>query len=74
MTIKKNDPLLTLDPKLKQTIKIYLNSYHGFPVKSDVTFQNVIPYIPQVARKVSNNLLKYITDLNSRLWWQPSNI
>jgi hypothetical protein len=63
---KQNDPLLTLDTTSNQTIKHYLNSYHGFPMTSDVTFQNVIPYIPQVAMKVSNNLQAYIAHLNSR--------
>lgn len=63
---KLNDPLLSLDPIAKKTIKHYLNYYHGFPMIGDVTFQNIIPYIPQVAVKVSNNLQSYISQLESR--------
>lgn len=63
---KNNDPLLTLELTSKLTIKHYLNSYHGFPITKEVTFQNVIPFIPQVAMKVSNNLQSYIVHLKSR--------
>ncbi|PMD99537.1 hypothetical protein BWI97_00865 [Siphonobacter sp. BAB-5405] len=63
---EQNDPLLTLDLELTQKIRNYLNSYHGFPLTSEVNFQNVIPYIPEVALKISNNLRLYIDHLNSR--------
>lgn len=60
------DPLVNLDMKVKHTIKQYLNTYHAFPIINDVTFQNVIPYLPKVAEKISHNLQSYITDLKSR--------
>ena len=63
---KNNDPVKGLDAATKQTIKHYLNSYHQFPLTMEITFENVIPYVPVVARKVSNNLQSYISNLSSR--------
>jgi hypothetical protein len=63
---KTNDPVNNLDTATKQTIKGYLHSYHQFPATKDATFENVIPYIPEVARKVSNNMRSYLNNLSSR--------
>jgi hypothetical protein len=41
---RNNDPLKNLDTTQKQTIRHYLNSYHGFQAASEITFDNVIPY------------------------------
>jgi hypothetical protein len=63
---KNTDPLQQLSVAKKVTIKQYLKSYHLFSINKDVTFNNVIPYIPQVAQKVSNNLNSYLNDLKHR--------
>jgi len=63
---KHNDPLKNIDEKGKLTIKQYLSSYHGFPTKKELTFENVIPYLPKIAEKVSNNLKSYIQHLSSK--------
>lgn len=60
---KTTDPLTQLSDEQKNTIRHYLNSYHSFGAIREVTLQNIIPYIPQVADKVSNNLNSYLGDL-----------
>ena len=63
---KNNDPLRNIDVAKKATIKQYLKSYHQFPESLEITFENIIPYIPKVAEKVSNNLNVYIGNLENR--------
>jgi len=63
---KNVDPLLQLDGNRKATIKHYLHAYHFFPLNEDVTFNNVIPFIPKVAQKVSDNLNRYLDDLENQ--------
>jgi hypothetical protein len=62
---KTIDPLATLEVSQKQMIRHYLSSYHQFPGEMQITFENVISYLPKVARKVSNNLNSYLSDLES---------
>ena len=63
---KNSDPLNQLSANEKATIKNYLKTYHFFPDGEDVTFESVIPLIPQVAMKVSDNLNRYLDDLENR--------
>lgn len=60
---KQQDPLENLDSVQKKRIKNYLCSYHQFPEYKTINFENVVPYLPQVAAKVSNNLSAYLRDL-----------
>ena len=62
---KNSDPLAQLSIDQKNTIKHYLNSYHAFGTIREVTFENVIPFVPQVAHKVSDNLNRYLDDLEN---------
>lgn len=63
---KNSDPLVQLSAEQKGTIRHYLNAYHAFGEIREVTFQNVIPFIPQVAHKVSGNLNCYLDDLENK--------
>lgn len=62
---KTTDPLSKLTLDEKNTIRKYLNSYHSFGTIREVTFESVVPYIPQVAQKVSGNLNCYLDDLEN---------
>src|SRR5262249_1509724 len=64
---KHTDPLLLLDSSKKSAIKRYLHAYHSFPNSDEVTFENVVPYIPRVAQKVSDNLNHYLADLERQM-------
>jgi hypothetical protein len=63
---KTTDPLLQLDASRKTAIRRYLNTYHFFSDGDAVTFNNVVPFIPRVAQKVSDNLNRYLDDLENR--------
>ena len=63
---KNSDPLAQLTNDQKNTIRHYLNTYHSFGSIKEVTFQNVIPFVPQVAHKVSDNLNSYLDDLENK--------
>lgn len=62
---KNTDPLLRLDANRKAVIRHYLNTYHFFPNGGAVTINNVIPFIPRVAQKVSDNLNSFLDDLEN---------
>jgi hypothetical protein len=63
---KNTDPLLQLDANRKATIRHYLHTYHFFPNDGAITFERVVPFIPKVARKVSDNLNSYLNDLENQ--------
>ncbi|MGN7887411.1 hypothetical protein [Dyadobacter sp. 22481] len=63
----ENDPMSTLSAEKKNAVKSYLTYYHQFPQTSEVTFANVVPYIPQVATKISNNLRASIAALGTKV-------
>lgn len=64
---KKNDPLKNLEETKRMTVKQYLKSYHQFSESLEITFENVIPYIPKVANKVSDKLRGYLNLLENRI-------
>ena len=64
---KNIDPLRNFDQDHKLRIRQYLSQYHFFPTAIDITFENVAPYIPQIAKKVSDNLKSYLSDLAKKL-------
>jgi hypothetical protein len=62
---KTADPLASLPSVPKTTIKYYLSTHHQFPYDMDLNFTNVLAYLPKVATKVSNNLKRYLVDLEN---------
>jgi hypothetical protein len=50
------DPLQLISNEEKQDILYYCCYYHGGPISDTPSFQNLIPYFPDVLKKISSNL------------------
>lgn len=59
------NPFTKMEPAETLTIKQHLNSYHGFNLEDDLSFQTLGRYILPVFEKISGNLECYIEDLES---------
>src|SRR5437879_5017325 len=57
------DPLLALPKNEKAAILKHMHAYHGGPTVSDPTFEDLLPYLPQVFEKVASNLECYVKQL-----------
>ena len=53
----------TINPDEKETVLRYMRYYHGGPLSSNPTFNDLIPYLPMVFEKISGNLECYLHDL-----------
>ncbi|MHB1058594.1 MAG: hypothetical protein ACYC0F_12030 [Rhodanobacter sp.] len=58
---KDRDPLLLLTPEEKEDILGHCRGYHGGP--DGDTFIDLVPYLPAVFEKVSDNLECYLEEL-----------
>lgn len=60
---RNQDPFDRLVYSDKKNIIDYLNSYHGYPLTSDLTIDNFQPYILKVFNKISSNMLNHLKEL-----------
>ncbi len=61
-----NDPFKTLSNSEANSVKTHLNTYHGFPMSSDLTIENAAHFLPMVFNKISDNLEWYIQTLERK--------
>lgn len=57
------DPLANLPLEEREDILEYCRHYHGGPSSTDASFASLIPYLPRVLTKISDNLECYLRDL-----------
>lgn len=60
---KTADPIAGLTSIQKTTLRYYLSTYHQLAYDKELSFRNVINYLPNVATKVLSNLKRYLSDL-----------
>jgi hypothetical protein len=60
---KKRDPFVDITENDKKDILTYLRHYHGGPINSNITFNDITPYFPAVLEKISSNLEHYLSML-----------
>lgn len=60
------DPLLAIKEEEKTAILKHMRDYHGGPASADPTFEDLLPYLPQVFEKVADNLECYLTQLEAQ--------
>lgn len=57
------DPYAALPPEEQSAILQHLRYYHGGPMSEKPSFQDIVPFLPNVFNKISSNLLCYIEKL-----------
>jgi hypothetical protein len=57
------DPLVLISSEDREEILGYCRAYHGGPKGDNVSFQDLMPYIPKAFNKVSANLDCYLESL-----------
>jgi hypothetical protein len=57
------DPLESIPADERATIASYLNYYHLVHLGPDVTFSEILPLLPNVFKKIRDNLECYLKDL-----------
>lgn len=57
------DPLEQLPPEEREDLLSHCRYYHGGPLQEDAIFSDVIPYLPRVLKKISDNLNCYLGGL-----------
>ena len=62
---KHRDPFLALPEDERAAILMHLREYHGGPLVSDPTFEDLVPYLPKVFEKVASNLDHYVKQLEA---------
>ena len=60
---KNENPFLQISPSERNDIKQHLHDYHQFSLTDDLNMQTVTPYLQHIFKKVSDNLAKYVRDL-----------
>jgi hypothetical protein len=60
---RERDPVLALSPGERDDLVHHLRAYHGGPQRDDVTFEDVVPYLPPAFEKVASNLEAYLEHL-----------
>ncbi len=45
-----------------QAMLHYLKSYHHFPSTMEIDFENIMLFIPEVAKKITDNIKTYLSD------------
>jgi hypothetical protein len=61
------DPLLALPENERAAILKHMRAYHGGPIAPDPTFEDLVPYLPQVFEKVAGNLECYVKNLEGEV-------
>ncbi|HMP03889.1 MAG TPA: hypothetical protein PKD86_09355 [Gemmatales bacterium] len=59
------DPFLALPNDEKAAILKHMRHYHGGPAEVDPSFEDLLPYLPQVFEKVAGNLDCYLKQLEA---------
>ena len=59
----ERDPMERISAADRATIASYLNYYHLVHLGPNVTFSEILPWLPAVFEKISRNLDCYLTDL-----------
>jgi len=59
------DPLVALPKDEKAAILKHMRYYHGCPANADPSFEDLLPYLPQVFEKVAGNLECYLKQLET---------
>jgi hypothetical protein len=62
---ENRDPLLALPRDEKAAILKHMRAYHGGPTSSEPTFEDLLPYFPQVFEKVAGNVECYVQKLEA---------
>lgn len=57
------DPLLALPIAERNDLLDHCRWYHGGPSEDAESFENLVPYIPMIFRKIADNLECYLRDL-----------
>jgi hypothetical protein len=59
------DPLLALPNDEKTAILKHMRDYHGGPAGANPSFEDLLPFLPQVFEKVASNLECYLKELEA---------
>jgi len=57
------DPMSAIEPAERGEVAYYMNYYHGTHFDSDLSFSDIVPYLPAVFEKISSNLECYLKEL-----------
>ncbi len=57
------NPFLKLEYNEEFDIKLYLYQYHGYPMDADLTVENISILIPDIFKKISENMACYFNDI-----------
>ncbi|WP_082780017.1 hypothetical protein [Gluconobacter albidus] len=68
------DPLLQLPEHESSDIIEHCRYYHGGPAVGTTRFEDIVPYLPEVLKKISDNLDCYLEMLEDGEILQPSEI
>jgi hypothetical protein len=59
------DPLMRLPIKERNEILDHCRYYHGGPMSDEPTFSHLVPYLPGILTKISDNLECYLRSLEN---------
>lgn len=60
---RQRDPMAALTSEEREAILQHMRYYHGGPTGQNPSFQDIIPYLPQVFFKIADNLECYLAEL-----------
>jgi hypothetical protein len=60
---RTRDPLKDISDEERNAVLGHLRYYHGSPHQLNPTFQDIVPYLPNVFEKIASNLEYYLTQL-----------
>jgi len=60
---REHDPMEIISLEEKESILKHMRYYHGGPLCTNPTFDDLVPYLPMIFEKISSNLECYLQEL-----------